>query len=179
MRPAPLRIEPIPGYAPAIGRLIGMLTYARSTTLAAVDGLSVGELDHLHDAESNSIGALLAHAVAVECSYQVLTFEDRNLSPEEDAQWSMALKLGEEGRRALRGQPLEHYLDALAAAREDTLKGLASRDDAWLDQSLSVAPVLNVHWAWFHVAEDEINHRGQIRWLRARLPSRPAHGRQR
>lgn len=44
-----------------------------------------------------------------------------------------------------------------------TLKGLASRDDAWLDQSLSVAPVLNVHWAWFHVAEDEINHRGQIR----------------
>ena len=22
----------------------------------------------------------------------------------------------------------------------------------------------------FHVAEDEINHRGQIRWLRARLP---------
>ena len=44
-----------------------------------------------------------------------------------------------------------------------TLKGLASRDDAWLDQLLSVAPVLNVHWAWFHVAEDEINHRGQIR----------------
>jgi hypothetical protein len=29
-----------------------------------------------------------------------------------------------------------------------------------------------VHWAWFHVAEDEINHRGQMRWLRARLPHR-------
>ena len=56
--------------------------------------------------------------------------------------------------------------------RDDTLKGLASRDDPWLDLSLRVAPVLNVHWAWFHVVEDEINHRGQIRWLRARLPSR-------
>ena len=29
---------------------------------------------------------------------------------------------------------------------------------------------INAHWAWFHVAEEEINHRGQIRWLRARLP---------
>jgi len=28
---------------------------------------------------------------------------------------------------------------------------------------------MNAHFAWFHVAEDEINHRGQIRWLRARL----------
>lgn len=26
------------------------------------------------------------------------------------------------------------------------------------------------HWAWFHVAEDGIKHRGQMRWLRARLP---------
>jgi hypothetical protein len=30
---------------------------------------------------------------------------------------------------------------------------------------------MNAHWAWFHVAEDEINHRGQIRWLRSRLGS--------
>ncbi|CAN5315557.1 DinB family protein [soil metagenome] len=172
MRPAPLRIEAIVGYTPAMGRLVGMMTYARSTTLAAVDGMSVADLDHLHDAESNSIGALLAHAVAVERAYQVLTFEDRNLSPQEDAQWSTALKLGDEGRRALRGQPLEHYVGGLAAAREDTLRAFASRDDAWLDQSLRVAPELNVHWAWFHVAEDEINHRGQIRWLRARQRAR-------
>jgi hypothetical protein len=30
----------------------------------------------------------------------------------------------------------------------------------------------NNHFKWFHVFEDEINHRGQIRWLRARLPTR-------
>ena len=33
-----------------------------------------------------------------------------------------------------------------------------------------VVQKINAHWAWFHVAEDEINHRGQMRWLRARLP---------
>jgi Protein of unknown function (DUF664) len=69
--PSPLRIDSIAGYTPAIVRLVGMLTYARSTTLSAVDGLSVAELDHLHDDRSNSIGALLAHIAAVERSYQV------------------------------------------------------------------------------------------------------------
>jgi uncharacterized damage-inducible protein DinB len=172
MQPSPLRIEPIAGYAPTIGRLVGMLNYARSTTLAAVAGLTLAELDHRHDAGSNSIGALLAHIAAVERSYQVLTFEDRRLSPDEERRWSTALKLGAEGRRALRGSPLEHYLEALAAARRDTLEALAGRDDDWLERAVRPAPAINAHWAWFHVAEDEINHRGQIRWLRARLPAR-------
>jgi uncharacterized damage-inducible protein DinB len=173
--PAPLRIEPIAGYSPAIGRLAGMLTYARSTTIAAVDGLAIAELDHLHDAKSNSIGALLAHITAVERSYQVLTFEERTLSPREQELLSAALKLGANGQHTLRGRPLEHYLDELTAVRKITLESLAARDDDWLDRSVTMAPRINAHWAWFHVAEDEINHRGQIRWLRARLPNSAGH----
>lgn len=172
MLPSPLRIEPASGYAPTIGRLVGMLTYARSTTLAAVRGLTMEELDHLHDPQSNSIGALLAHFAAVERSYQVLTFEDRMLSPAEVGQLSTALELGDAGRRSLRGRPLEQYLDELTSVRDATLHGLAARDDEWLERSVALAPRINAHWAWFHVAEDEINHRGQIRWLRARLPNR-------
>ena len=90
-----------------------MLTYARSTTLGAVEGLTRAELDHLHDAQSNSIGALLAHIVVVERAYQVMTFEDRPLSSEENAQWWIALQLGAEGRRALRGRSLDDYLDEM------------------------------------------------------------------
>lgn len=174
--PSPLRIEPIVGYSPTIGRLVGMLTYARSTTFAAVEGLTMAELDHLHDAESNSIGALLAHITVVEQSYQVLTFEDRLLSEAENRRWSTALGLGADGRRLLRGYPVEHYLDELTAVRRVTLQMLASRDDDWLERSVLHAPKINAHWAWFHVAEDEINHRGQIRWLRARLPERDIAG---
>jgi hypothetical protein len=169
-QPGPLRIEPTAGYSPNIGRLVGMLTYARSTTMAAVDGLTVTALDHLHDPTSNSIGALLAHITAVERSYQVLTFEDRLFSPDENAPWVAALKLGDMGRTALRDQPLSHYLEKLDEVRGDTLKGLAARDDDWLERSVALAPRLNAHWAWFHVLEDEVNHRGQIRWLRSRLP---------
>jgi uncharacterized damage-inducible protein DinB len=149
-----------------------MLTYARSTTIAAVEGLTLVELDHLHDAQSNSIGALLAHIAVVERSYQVMTFEDRSLSPDENAQWSLALKLGTDGQRALRGRSLDDHLAELKSVRQSTLGGLAARDDDWLEQSVKPAPKINVHWGWFHVAEDEINHRGQIRWLRTRLPGR-------
>jgi uncharacterized damage-inducible protein DinB len=164
------RILPLPGYTPTIGRLVAMLTYARETTLAAVNGLTREQLDHLHDARSNTIGALLAHIAAVDRGYHVVTFEEREPSASEDAMWSAALKLGDEGRREIRGHDLQFYVDELTEARGATLAALAQRDDAWLEAPLRAAPRLNAHWAWFHVAEDEISHRGQIRWLRARLP---------
>ncbi|MDF1506176.1 DUF664 domain-containing protein [Roseisolibacter sp. H3M3-2] len=167
-------IVPLPGYAPTIGRLVGMLTYARHTLLSTVDGLTTAELDHLHDADANSIGALLAHAAAVEWWYQVLTFEGRRATAEEEAPRLPALDLGEPGRRAVRGRPLAERLDELAAVRATTLAALAERDDAWLEAPLAADPTMNAHWAWFHVAEDEISHRGQILWLRKRLPARPA-----
>jgi uncharacterized damage-inducible protein DinB len=146
-----------------------MLTYARQTLVDAVAGLSRERLDHLHDSQSNSIGALLAHAAAVERWYQILTFEDREPSNVELAPWIAALDLGDAGRQELRGRELQSYLDELSRTRELTLSALSKRNDDWLEAPLTAAPQLNAHWAWFHVAEDEINHRGQIRWLRARL----------
>jgi uncharacterized damage-inducible protein DinB len=169
---APFRILPLPGYTPTIGRLVAMLSYARQTTLQAVEGLTREQLDHLHDDRSNSIGALLAHVAAVERGYQLVTFEEREPTAAENDVWSAALKLEDKGRREIRGRELQFYVDELRRTREATLAALATRDDAWLEAPLRIAPALNAHWAWFHVAEDEINHRGQIRWLRARLPSK-------
>ena len=169
----PYRILPLPGYTPTIGRLVAMLSYARQTTLQAVDGLTRDELDHLQDQQSNSIGALLAHVAAVERAYQLVTFEEREPTAAENDAWSAALKLGDKGRREIRGHELQFYVDELGRTREATLAALAAREDAWLEAPLRIAPALNAHWAWFHVAEDEINHRGQIRWLRARLPQQP------
>lgn len=147
-----------------------MMTYTRQTLLEAVAGLSRDELDHLHDARSNTIGALLAHLAAVERWYQILTFEDREPAPREIPPLLAALDLGDKGRREIKDRELASYLDDLALTREGTLAALARRDDAWLEAPLVAMPQMNAHWAWFHVAEDEINHRGQIRWLRARLP---------
>ena len=76
-------IGDIHGFTPQIGRLVSMMNYARHTTLSAVAGLGVDELDYLHDPQSNSIGALLSHIAAAEMGYQAATFYARALSEEE------------------------------------------------------------------------------------------------
>jgi uncharacterized damage-inducible protein DinB len=169
---SPFVVAERPGFAPQVGRLVVMLTYARRTTLRAVEGLTTARLDHLHDSRSNSIGALLAHVAAIETAYQCSTFEGRGLSDAERARWGPALELGEPGRDEIRGHTLEHYVALLDEARTHTLRELARRDDTWLEETTPFwgGQPANNYFKWFHVLEDEINHRGQMRWLRQRLP---------
>jgi uncharacterized damage-inducible protein DinB len=169
---SPFVVGEQPGFAPQVGRLVVMLSYARRTTLKAVQGLTVSQLDHVHDSESNSIGALLAHIAGIEMAYQCSTFEQRRLSPAEQAQWGAALELGARGRSEIRGQELGYYLSLLDEVRANTLRELAGRDDSWLEETTPFwgGQPANNYFKWFHVLEDEVNHRGQIRWLRRRLP---------
>jgi hypothetical protein len=68
---------------------------------------------------------------------------------------------------------LEHYLGRLERVRAKTLDELAERDDAWLDERTAFGNAqVNNYFKWFHVIEEELNHRGQIRWLRKRLTTR-------
>lgn len=74
------------------------------------------------------------------------------------------------GAKLDRGQPLDHYLQTLESVRTATLQNLANVSTEWLDISTpwNGYPANN-YFKWFHVMEDEVNHRGQIRWLRRRL----------
>jgi uncharacterized damage-inducible protein DinB len=169
---SPFIVGEQPGFAPQVGRLVVMLSYVRRTTLHAVQGLTVSQLDHLQDPESNSIGALLAHIAAIEVAYQCSTFEQRRLSLAEQARWGAALELGLRGRREIRRQDLGYYLSMLDEVRAHTLRELAGRDDTWLEETTPFwgGQPANNYFKWFHVLEDEVNHRGQVRWLRRRLP---------
>ena len=170
--PSPYLIQDLPGFTPQIGRLVVMMNYARLTTVQAVEGLTTRHLDYLHDSQSNTIGALLGHIAAVEVAYQADTFEGRDLSERESREWNTFLELGEKARREIRGHPLEHYLRLLTEVRQKTLSAFAQRTDQWLDEQAPFwgGQPANNYFKWFHVLEDEINHRGQIRWLRRRLP---------
>jgi uncharacterized damage-inducible protein DinB len=157
--------------SPLVGGLLGMLRYARLTTLQAVRGLTPAELDHRHDAQSNSIGMLLAHIAAIEAWYQTDTFDEREWTAGEVDHWRPAADLGPEAVERFQGRPLEQYVETLAAVRARTERELSSRGESWLlDVHTAGGDRINNYWKWFHVCEDEINHRGQIRWLRKRLP---------
>ena len=163
-------IGDIPGFTPQISRLVSMMNHARHTTLSAVAGLEVDELDYIHDPQSNSIGALLLHIAAAEVGYQAHTFYVRDLTEEERDEWGAALDLGEKARHEIRGHELDYYLSKLEQARAKTLSELGRRDDQWLEEETSFGSgqKVNNYFKWFHVFGHEINHRGQIRWLRSR-----------
>jgi uncharacterized damage-inducible protein DinB len=163
-------IGDIPGFAPQIARLVSMMNYTRSTTLQAVAGLGVNELDYLHDPQSNSIGTLLLHIAAAEIGYQAATFESRDLNAEERQLWGAALDLGDRARDEIRGHELGYYAGKLEQVRTKTFVELGRRDDQWLEEETSFGngQRVNNYFKWFHVIGHEINHRGQIRWLRSR-----------
>ena len=163
-------VTDIPGYTPDISRLICMMNYARQATLHSVNGLTVKELDHLYDAESNSIGALLLHIASVDFYYQKYTFEERDLTEEESQKWLAALDLGEKGQKEIKGNDLFYYTNLLSELRNRTYELFKEKDDEWLEKKVSYGKSeANNYHLWFHVFEDEINHRGQISWLRKRL----------
>lgn len=166
------KIEAPAGYAPEVGRLLCAMDRARARTLDAVKDLTTPQLDHFHDATSNSIGALLMHMAAVESLHGVLSFENRSPNPDEYAAWGVALGLGDPARDQIKGKPLNHYLATLARVRERTRQGLRDKPDAWLLEERNYVnnQPANNWYIWFHVSEDETNHRGQINWLRKRLP---------
>lgn len=147
-----------------------MMDYARETTLWEVRNLTTTQLDFLPDAQSNSIGALLYHIAATEIWYQVYTFEGRKMTSEEEEPLLAAFDLGELGRSEIRGHELSFYLEILASTRAKTLAGFAERDDDWLYQEFPFwGKTGNNYFCWFHVFEDELSHRGQIRILKKRL----------
>ncbi|MEH7886428.1 DinB family protein [Bacillus sp. JJ1609] len=156
------------GFSPTFSQLVSMMNYTRETTLKAVEGLSVEELDFLVHEEANSIGMLLAHMAAVERIYQIVTFERRDPTEDEEEALSAGLELGEKGRMTIKGNSLEYYLEDLQAARNDTFKKFQSLNDEWLFEQTAWwwNKPANNYFKWFHVFEDELSHRGQIRMIK-------------
>jgi hypothetical protein len=152
-------------------KLVSMMNYTRYTTIEAVKTLTIEELDFLYDEEANSIGMLLAHLAAVEKAYQIITFENRDLTEEELSILLPGLDLGSLGREQIKGNSIDFYLDQLAATRKTTIETFKTLPDEWLYVQTPFwwnRPANNF-FKWFHVFEDELSHRGQIRLIKKML----------
>jgi NAD(P)-dependent dehydrogenase (short-subunit alcohol dehydrogenase family) len=83
------------------------------------------------------------------------------------------LELDPEAREIIKGHKVKYYLDLINEVREKTIEELKKKDDKWLmaDYPLwSKDRQINTYWKWFHVCEHGSNHRGQVTWLKSRLP---------
>jgi uncharacterized damage-inducible protein DinB len=165
------KIQEIEGYPSQIGHLISSMNYARITTFDAVKDMSISDLDFLLDEKANSIGMLLMHIAGVEYVFHKETIENRELTETEMECWKPALDLGDLGREKIKGNPIEFYIEQLAEVRKKTLEDFQKLEDSWLYEESDFwnHKKANNYFKWFHVLEDEINHRGQIRMIRKRI----------
>jgi len=173
-------VGPKKGYSPEIGTLVSMMGFTRFQVLMSTKGLAQPDLDFLLDDKANRIGALLLHLVAIETFFQLNTFDGVKWDswPETIKQkWDVPGALGEPARKAIKGNNLDYYLNLLKETREKTLTEFRKRDDKWLmtvDKDWDWGPTNN-YCKWFHVAEHESNHNGQIKLLKSRVPgAKPA-----
>jgi uncharacterized damage-inducible protein DinB len=168
-------VGPQPGFTPEIGTLTSMLAFTREQVIDNVKGLSQQDLDFLLDAKANTIGALLLHLAASETYYQMNTFGEMkwgSWSDEVKKKWDIPMNLGEPARKTIKGNSLDYYLDALHQTREKSLAEFRKRDDKWLATVVRNGDFSANNYAkWFHVAEHESNHDGQIKFLKNRLPA--------
>jgi uncharacterized damage-inducible protein DinB len=157
-----------------------MMAFTRGQVLENVKGLSAADLDFLLDAKANTIGALLRHLAATETYYQLNSFGGMKWDswPEDiKKKWDIPMNLGEPARKSIKGNNLDYYLDALHQVREKSLAEFRKRDDKWLATLVKEGDFSANNYAkWFHVAEHESNHDGQIKFLKSRVPgAKPAH----
>jgi len=170
-------IGPTKGFTPEIGTLVSMMAFTRMQVLHNVKGLSQADLDFLLDGKANTIGALLLHLAATETYYGLNSFGGvkwNSWSDEIKKKWDVPMSLGEPARKAIKGNGLDYYLNILHESREKNLAEFKKRDDKWLT-AVDTEMGMNNFAKWFHVAEHESNHDGQIKFLKNRLPgAKPA-----
>ncbi|MCH1627144.1 DinB family protein [Ferdinandcohnia quinoae] len=162
------RIVPKEGFSIKIGELVSMLEHTREVTLTEISNLSQSDIDYLKEENDNTIGALLLHIASIEAVHQVISFENRDFNEQELRQWKTALELGENARLEIKKETLDYYYSMLSKVRKDTLRQLKARDDQWLyeEKQWPNGTPYNNYYLWYHVMEDEINHRGQIRTIK-------------
>jgi len=165
-------IGPRPGFSPEVGTLTSMLAFTRMQVLHSVKGMSVADLDWLIDGKANTIGALLNHLAATDAYYHLNSFGGMKWDTWSDdikKKWDVPMNLGDPARKSIKGNSLDYYLNLLHETREKTVAELKKRDDKWLT-ALDTEMGMNNYGKWFHVAEHESNHNGQIKFLKSRVP---------
>jgi len=153
----------------SIDYLLGILEDARITTLERIEGISQAELHWQYAAGWNTIGALLNHLHALENYLRIMYLENRRLTEIELIEFGPALKMGEYLPQLITDETIDFYLKRLADSRTvlvGQIRQLSKADFHKKRKGYDKENGCNLAWVLYHLAEDEIHHRGQISILR-------------
>jgi uncharacterized damage-inducible protein DinB len=152
----------------AIEYLRGILRDARATTLERLVDVSQEELDWQYAEGWNSIGVLLNHFVSNDHYFRILFVTGRRLTDPELDRWQPGQIMGEH-IPSLMGATLDELLAKMEESRAAFMDSIEEVDaEYFVAHRAGYNPDtgFNLAWALYHLAEDEIHHRGQISMIR-------------
>ena len=152
-----------------IDYLIGIMEDARVTTLQRVHNLMPDELHWQYKEGWNTIGVLLSHIIATEHFFRIDFVEGRELNAAELEQWLPGQEMGQYIPQLITGEPIEGYIEKLSQSRAQMLAAIKqiSKEEFYKKrEGYNPKTGYNLAWALYHLAEDEVHHRGQISILR-------------
>lgn len=147
----------------------GILQDTRTTTILSLKELSVDELDWQYKEGWNTIGALLSHMVGIENCFRIEFVEGRKFTDEENEKWLPGIEMGIYIPQLIIQQPVENYIAQLTESRDLMLSAISNLTHEEFTRRIDEYDEetgCNLAWALYHMAEDEIYHRGQISIIR-------------
>lgn len=159
------------GKAPSqsIDYLLGIIQDARTVTLWLTNGISKEELHWQYAEGWNTIGALLSHIISCGHFFRIRFVEQRALTKEEETAWIPGLDMGKYIPQLMTDQPIEYYVEKMTEATDLLTKALIQlSEEEFHENRDEYAPGTDANLAWilYHLAEDEVHHRGQIGLIR-------------
>ena len=153
----------------SIDYLLGILNDARVTTIQRLQNLTQEEL-HWQFADGwNTIGVLLSHIASTENFFRISFLEKRPLTAEEEKDILPGLEMGKFIPELITNQELSEYLVRLENSRQLLLNHVNELSAEEFHEKLdgyNPKTGHNLAWTLYHLAEDEIHHRGQISIIR-------------
>ena len=153
----------------SIDYLLGIIEDARITTLSRVEGISK-ELLHWQYAEGwNTIGALLSHIICGRHFFRIYFIEGRELTKEEKEEYTPGMEMGKYIPDLITDDEIEVYLERLDESNKQLIKAVSKLSEKQFfekREGYNTDTGCNLAWVLYHLAEDEVNHRGQISLLK-------------
>ena len=162
-----LTIEPLPGYEPEVGLLLGMLEESRGRTKERLADLTDAELAWTPAPGFNSVGTILYHLALIEADWLFAGVLEQAFPPEAVALFPEGVR-DEEGRLTIaRGESLRASVARLDAVRAMVLASFRGMSLAEFRRVRSLPDYdVTPEYVLHHLMQHEAEHRGEIGMLR-------------
>lgn len=153
----------------SIDYFLGIIEDVRYTTLHTIEGISTEELHWQIHEGWNTVGVLLSHMISCEKYFRIEFIEDKRLNEEERKEILPGMDMGKHIPELITNQSVEAYIAELEISRKaliQAIRKLSVEDFHKKREGYNPETGHNLAWTLYHMAEDEVHHRGQMTIIR-------------